>query len=90
VPVSNSVFPAYQAGVSGPFAAVRCVAAEAIEFLEMWNSRRLVCRNAFHCDAFSLCKTVWSFLLALFLALKHCEVLCLDFKYAFLTAVIRL
>jgi hypothetical protein len=65
VPVSNSVFPAYQAGVSGPSTAVRVV-DEAIEFLEMWNSRRLVCRNAFHYDPLSLCKTVWSFLFALF------------------------
>lgn len=70
------------------FTAVRVV-AEAIEFSEMWHSRRLVCRNAFQCDPLSLCKTVWSFLFALLLALTHCAVLCRDFRFALLTAVIR-
>jgi hypothetical protein len=65
------------------------VVAEAIEFSEMWHSRRLVCRNAFQCDPLSLCKTVRSFLFALLLALTHCAVLSREFRFALLTAVIR-
>lgn len=47
------------------FTAIRVV-AEAIEFSEMWHSRRLVCRNAFQYDPLSLCKTVLSFFLVCF------------------------